>query len=57
MRYEVALCKLFSGEWVVEAINLDGEGECYGARFSGPLAEDRAKEYAAWKNLQAREER
>lgn len=51
MRYEAAPCKLFDGEWIVEAINLDGDGEVYAARFSGPLAEDRAREYAAWKNF------
>jgi len=34
--------------WVAEAIGTDGE--CYVVRFTGPDAEARAKEYAAWKN-------
>ena len=52
MRYGVAPCKYFSGEWIVEAIDFDGEGEVDLTRFSGPLAEDRAREYTAWKNSQ-----
>jgi hypothetical protein len=37
-------------EWRVEAIDHEGEGECYVATFSGPLAKQRAEEYADWKN-------
>jgi 5-methylcytosine-specific restriction enzyme A len=37
-------------EWLVEAINAGGEGELYSALFSGPDAQRRAEEYAAWKN-------
>jgi hypothetical protein len=38
-----------TGEWVVEAVDEEGGGEVYLTRFSGPGAEERAKEYAAWK--------
>lgn len=36
--------------WRVEAINYEGDGEVYVAVFSGPGAEERAHEYADWKN-------
>ena len=42
-------------EWRVEAINYEGEGECYVAIFSGPQAEQRAKAYAAMMNTPARQ--
>lgn len=37
------------GTWGVEAINQKGDGEIYMAIFSGPLAKDRAHEYAQMK--------
>ncbi len=37
-------------EWRAEAIDYASEGECYATIFSGPKAEERAKEYARWKN-------
>lgn len=37
------------GTWGVEAINQKGDGEIYMAIFSGPLAKDRALEYAEMK--------
>ncbi len=36
--------------WRVEAIDYDGDGTTYAATFTGPGAEERAKEYARWKN-------
>ena len=39
------------GEWRVEAFEYP-EGLCYVAIFTGPNAEDRAEEYAAWKNYE-----
>lgn len=36
-------------EWRVEAIDYESEGECYVTIFSGPSAEERAREYLAWK--------
>lgn len=38
------------GDWRAEAIDHDSEGECYVVIFSGPDAQARAQEYAAWKN-------
>ena len=40
------------GDWRVEAIDHDHEGQVYVAIFSGPNAQDRAEEYAALKNSQ-----
>jgi len=37
-------------EWRAEAIDDAGEGECYVVIFAGPRAEERAREYAQWKN-------
>lgn len=50
MNYEALECELHPGEWVVEAFDMDGDGDCYMARFSGPQSEQRAREYAEWKN-------
>lgn len=47
MEWGCAYAKQIEG-WVVEAIGADGE--VYVAQFFGPLAEERAKEYADWKN-------
>ena len=54
MKYEVKQSR-FEREWVVEAINADGDGEIHVAAFSGPEAKTRAFEYASWKNNQDRE--
>jgi hypothetical protein len=37
-----------SGDWVVEAIDIDGEGEILTAIFSGKNAKTRAESYANW---------
>lgn len=50
LEYEAQASRDDATEWVVEAINYDGDGEIYVARFSGPIARERAEEYAAWKN-------
>jgi len=34
------------GEWLVEAIDHSSEGEIYRAIFAGPMAEQRARDYA-----------
>jgi hypothetical protein len=47
MEYEVLSSP--SGRWFVEAIRPDGE--CESAMFCGPKAEERAREYAAWKQF------
>jgi hypothetical protein len=38
-----------TGEWVVEAVDEEGGGEVCLTTFSGPGAEERAREYVAWK--------
>jgi len=50
MDWEVFRDKEFLYDWRVEAINYDGDGEIYCTAFSGPLAEERARSYAAWRN-------
>ena len=54
MRYEMKE-SLFKGEWIVEAINEEGDGEIYVTAFSGPQAKERAAEYAAWKQSSLRQ--
>jgi hypothetical protein len=48
--YEVVESDECKGVFHVEMIDRENEGLCYVAIFSGPSAEDRAWEYAAWKN-------
>ena len=54
MEYEVIEVKeSISGDtWNVEAIDHDSEGEIYMASFSGSKAEERAREYAKFKNAE-----
>ena len=59
MIYEVFEDKYEVDMWRVETVDEgppegDGEGECYVVIFSGPYAEDRAREYAIWKRDQER---
>lgn len=49
MQVEVVERKDAPGDWSVEAINIEGDGEIYMAIFSGPAALDRATEYAYMK--------
>lgn len=49
MNYEIAESPDVAGGRLVEAIDYDSEGEVYSALFYGPKAEERAREYAAWK--------
>jgi hypothetical protein len=50
MTFEVAKSRNTVDEWRVEAIDFEDEGQVYVALFSGPLARERAEEYATWKN-------
>lgn len=43
---EVVELKSAPGQWLVEAIDFGSEGEIYRAIFSGPMAEQRARDYA-----------
>jgi hypothetical protein len=38
------------GEWRVEAVDDESEGEVYQVIFSGPKAKERAEEYASLQN-------
>ena len=49
MRIEMAEDKLLPGAWRIEIFDLDSEGECFIALFTGPSAKERAREYADWK--------
>lgn len=52
MMYEAMKCRLCDDPtcWRVEAIDDEGEGDCYLAIFTGPRSEERAKEYAGRMN-------
>lgn len=50
MEYEVLRAGGTADEWRVEAANEAADGLVYVALFSGPEAEQRAREYADWKN-------
>jgi hypothetical protein len=50
MKYEVVESGLHRDLWHVEMI--DDEGRVFVAVFSGPDAEQRAVEYADWKNAE-----
>jgi hypothetical protein len=51
MTYEIMKSSLTPDEWRVEAIDTT-TGDCYVALFSGPRAQQRAEEYAGFKNRQ-----
>jgi hypothetical protein len=48
MHYEVVESRQYPGHWHAEAI--DQDGAVFVVVFSGPHAEQRAHEYANWKN-------
>jgi hypothetical protein len=50
LNYETVADSLNAGDYRVEAINNEKDGEVYVAIFSGPDAKIRAEEYARWKN-------
>lgn len=49
MEYEVIQDRLNLGDWRVEAIDHENDGQVYVSIFSGPKAKEQAQEYAAWK--------
>lgn len=51
--YETIEDRIHAGDYRVEAIDYGSEGEAYIAIFTGPDAQFRAEEYAAWKNIHA----
>jgi hypothetical protein len=50
MEYEVVKDSTLMDAWRVEAIDVKQDGEVYVTIFSGPDAEERAREYADWKS-------
>ena len=50
LQHEMLEDQLNPGDYRVEAINMQGDGEIYTAIFVGPDAKQRATEYAEWKN-------
>jgi hypothetical protein len=50
IHYEVVSDSLNAGDFRVEAIDHENDGEVYVTIFSGPDAKSRAEEYARWKN-------
>ncbi len=48
LTYEVVQDKNNPADWRVEACNVEGDGECYVTIFAGPMAANRAIEYAHW---------
>lgn len=54
LHYETIEDKLQSGDYRVEAIDAERDGDVYIAIFVGPDAEARANEYASWKNRDSR---
>jgi hypothetical protein len=50
MNYEAFADNNVPGDWRVEAIDFENEGNVYVAIFSGPEAQTRAEDYARWQN-------
>lgn len=55
MEYEVIPDRNCPTDWRVEAIDFEGDGDCYVAIFCGKNAEIRAKEYAGWMKSKCRD--
>jgi len=55
LQYETIEDNRHSGDYRVEAIDQENDGEIYVAIFAGPDARARALEYADWKNSSQRE--
>jgi len=49
MEWDIFKSEDGSGNWVVQAMNFDGDGEIYTVTFSDLDAEGRAREYYNWK--------
>ena len=56
MQCEIVQSRGAVDEWRVEAIDFEDEGQAYVTIFSGPDAQHRAEEYAAWKYDAVRQE-
>jgi hypothetical protein len=49
MEWDIFKSEDGSGNWVVQAMNFDGDGEIYTVTFSDSDAKARAREYYNWK--------
>ena len=49
MEWDIFKAEDGSGNWVVQAMNFDGDGEIYTVTFSDSDARARAREYYNWK--------
>jgi hypothetical protein len=52
LEFEVKESGDHADTWIVGAVDYPSEGEMYVAVFAGFAAEERAREYAVWKNSQ-----
>lgn len=50
MQSEAIENQIVQGEWQAEVVNHEGDGEVYVTIFSGPGAEERAKEFCLHRN-------
>jgi hypothetical protein len=50
MQSETIENQIVQGEWQAEVVNHEGDGEVYVTIFSGPDAEERAKEFCLHRN-------
>jgi len=50
LNWEATEDRRHPGEWHVEAIDWPNDGRVFVTIFTGPCAEERAREYLAWKN-------
>ena len=50
MEWDIFKSEDGSGNWVVQAMNFDGDGEIYTVTFSDSDAKTRAREYYNWKS-------
>jgi hypothetical protein len=57
MEYQVLQDSENKDRWLAQAINFECEGEIYTVLFLGYDAEERAREYADWKNSSQVKER
>ena len=50
MQSEAIENQIVRGEWQAEVVNHEGDGEVYVTIFSGPDAEERAKQFCLYRN-------
>lgn len=53
MQLQLSPSHTLPGVWRIEGIDYESDGEIYSVVFSGPNAEERAREYLSWKQPNA----